>query len=177
MKKIKKPLTNVPQEKKGSKIIILIVTFAVIMLILFFLMFSEAVASGKVTIINNTDINISKANIYFDNINSEIYLYTDEEPYRTDNLITASVKAGETVKGDFDNVNLYLKDAELFVELTVDDEELVYCGGEFNSDFKGKIQVKIYEEDDEVLINIKAVSGMLGLFSKTKCDVTYVFGN
>lgn len=177
MKKNKNSLKNGLQEKRGNKIILLIVSFAVIMLILFFLMFSEAVASGKVTIINNTSMDISKVDIYFDNINSDIYLYTDEEPYRSENIITASVNANETVTGDFDNVNLYLKDAELFVGLTVDGEDMVFCAGEFNTDFKGKVQIKIFEENDEVLINIKATSGVFGLFSETKCNVTYLFKN
>lgn len=173
VKKNVKKNVNTKGKQQNSKFLAAIAVGAFLLLIVFFIIFSEAVVSGKITISNETSIDIENVSIYFDNVNSEYYSYIGAEPFHSGNLISTDVLAGDKAKEDFSKVDMYNLDAELCVNVTVDGEAIEFYTGEFNESFKGKIDVIMYEEDGEEYITIKAKTGVFGLFSKVKCNVTY----
>jgi len=159
--------------KKGNKYVIIAAVGAIMLLIILIMIFSETISPGKVTFVNETDVHFDSMGIYFDNTNSDYLSYGLIQPYNSGDIYVSEVGPRSEVKGSFDSVRLYQKDAELFVRLVYEGKEIDYLGGSFNVDFKGRITIRIYEKGDRKLINLRAESSAFKLFSKTLCNVSF----
>lgn len=160
--------------KKVNGVITAIVAAGIILLIFFIFMFTEALIAGRYSIVNDTSKEIESVRIYFDNSNSEYYQLDIIDEYKTEDIISTRVAAGAEVKGSFDTVPLNSTDAGMVVAVMVDGEEIEYNSGFFNTNFKGRIDIRFYEEDGIVYLAVKASTGLFKSTKETGCDISYV---
>ena len=183
MSKLKKISTvnvekNTAGQNKGGMKTAVIVTAAVLAVIIIFAIVESSLA-GTIKVINDTGYDIESLNIYFDN---SIMTVVGEqqllEEYVSDDIVSSSVKAGDTLKSSFDTIPLSGTYSGMIVEYKfADGEETEYNTGYFINNFKGRIVVKFYEENDNIYMSVKASTGIFGSTADTECDAVYNITN
>lgn len=165
MRKIKKKEINQKQPMSIKKRIILFATVGVIAVMAAILMIIEN-ESGKIKIINNSDLKLEYLNAYF--VDSEGMI--DETIYEY-----AGVESNSKQSLDLLPVNLLGMEANLEIRFKFDGYEHKYLqdAGLFNDKFDGKITIRFdNEENGTIRMKVKASNGFLTSRLIT-CDEEY----
>lgn len=180
MKKIKpqKRQEDNVKETMSQKQRIMIAGIAGAVLLLFvILVVVEGVSKSKISIANNTSLNITSIKAYFAGTTYELDQEEEkEEKYQSGNIADTALAAGEKFKASLPDLSeLKGTTSGLIFEITFENEETITIDtGYFNAKFDGKIKA-VFEEDKqgEVTMKVKASTGLFGSTANTLCNDTY----
>jgi len=151
MKKIK---ANEKQKKapmKESTKILIYALIGIAFLITAVLVIIEN-TPNRIVVKNNTGKNLEYVRAYF----------VGEDDQLTDTVEIKDIKSGDTAEIDLEKINLSYKNAVLEVRFKFEGyDELFTDAGYFNDVFDGKITISFNDSDNDVLLKVKATTGLL----------------
>ena len=150
MGKKKSKNESVPVSAK-TKIIIGVV-LAAIVVGFFVLIFLEQLGKKKVSIVNNTDKDITSLQVMFE---------TEDDSEMLVSLYDGELKSGARYSGSFEEADFSEVEADLGMYVTFDGEEEIFLyDGYFYDRFEGSVDIEFYQEDGQYRVKMSATTGL-----------------
>ncbi len=162
--------TNAATEKKNAKgnrklPVKALAAAGAVLVLLVILLIAESANTRRIVIKNDTNKEIESVRLYFENSDEDYYFVSDD-------LVSTPVAAGEKYTGSFEPQN-NINAPGYFLIIRVKfagEEEIETYAGYFTRTFTGKISLAFSQEEDNVLMNIKAGDGLFQSTRYTDCD-------